>query len=235
MSKPRLILPFILLVPALAAAQSQPADQPPAAPAASVIQPGAAQALTQFFGASALEHSSVPPAGAAVPLEASRKPKPVPTPHAGGGGPRATPDWSFTPGKLCSPSDPGFSEYRYAENIPYCTRNVTEQMKQEVGAHYGVPQSEWSGYEFDHLIPLSIGGDSHVDNLWPQPHGGGSSDPDGSYGKDKLEMQLYLQMKAGSMKQAEAIQQIQLWFDGQSEIDTGKSPMPVPPGGGSAD
>jgi hypothetical protein len=139
-------------------------------------------------------------------------------------GARVSPDWSFTPGKLCTASDPGFQEYRYAEHIPYCQRNVTQQMKQEVAAHYGVPQSDWSNYEFDHLIPLCIGGDSHVDNLWPQPHAGGSSDPDGSYGKDKLEDMLYKQMSAGTMLQADAIKQIQAWFDGDSEVDNGTAP-----------
>ena len=225
---PRLILPLILL----ATAQSQPAGQQPAVAAESVIAPGAAQALaTRFFGGtSALDQTSVPPAGTAAPVTASRRSTPAPR---GNAGQRQAPDWSFTPGKLCSASDPGFSEYRYAEQIPYCKRNVTSQMKQEIAAHYGVPQSDWPNYEFDHLIPLSIGGDSHVDNLWPQPHG----DPDGSNGKDRLELQLYLQMKAGTIKQAAAIQQIQLWFSGQSEIDGGNGPRPspLPPGPNPAD
>lgn len=217
-----------LLAPVLAAAQA--ADQQHAASAASVIQPGAVQSLSaRFFGSgSALNDSSVPSAGAAAPVETARKP--TPAPHAPAGQ-RVTPDWSFTPGKLCTPSDPGFTEYRYAEQIPYCKRNVTAQMKQEIAAHYGVPQGDWPNYEFDHLIPLSIGGDSHVDNIWPQPHG----NPDGSNGKDKLELQLYLQMKAGTIKQAEALRQIQLWFQGQSEIDNGNDPGPVPPGPNPAD
>lgn len=121
---------------------------------------------------------------------------------------RVEPDYSFTPGHLCTPSDPNFQEYRYDEHIPYCARVVTHAMKAEIAAHYGVPETDWSGYEFDHLIPLAIGGDSSIDNLWPQPHG----DPDGSQGKDRLEQQLYLQMKAGSLKQAEAVRQIYAWF-----------------------
>ncbi|HEX4049032.1 MAG TPA: hypothetical protein VH309_14400 [Elusimicrobiota bacterium] len=125
---------------------------------------------------------------------------------------RVAPDSSYTPGHLCSPSDPNFKEYRYAERIPYCNRNVTSQMKTTVAAHYGVPQSDWSGYEFDHLIPLAIGGDSSIDNVWPQPHG----DPDGSNGKDKLEDLLYREMAAGTVTQAEAVQQIYGWFTGSS-------------------
>ncbi|MDE2143094.1 MAG: hypothetical protein KGJ84_11855 [Elusimicrobia bacterium] len=123
---------------------------------------------------------------------------------------RVSPDSSFTPGHLCTSSDPNFKEYRYAEHIPYCNRMVTFQMKTDIAAHYGVLQSAWSGFEFDHLIPLAIGGDSSVDNIWPQPHAPGS--PDGSEGKDKLEEQLYLQMKAGSITQADAVKQIYDWF-----------------------
>jgi|GEM_PF-1297104 len=122
---------------------------------------------------------------------------------------RVQPDFAFTPGHLCTASDPNFKEYRYAEHIPYCNRNVTEQMKATVAAHYGVPQSEWGNYEFDHLIPLAIGGDSSVDNLWPQPHGS----PDGSQGKDVLEDQLYREMVAGTVTQADAVKQIYGWFN----------------------
>ena len=121
---------------------------------------------------------------------------------------RVTPDSSYTPGHLCDTNDPNFKEYRYAEHIPYCNRNVTPEMKAAAAAHYGVPKSDWSGYEFDHLIPLAIGGDSSIDNVWPQPHG----DPDGSNGKDRLEDLLYREMAAGSITQADAVKQIYGWF-----------------------
>jgi hypothetical protein len=85
-------------------------------------------------------------------------------------------------------------------------------MKVTIAAHYGVPQADWNGYEFDHLIPLACGGDSSIDNLWPQPHG----DPDGSNGKDKLEDLLYREMLAGSITQAQAVQQIYGWFTASS-------------------
>lgn len=131
-------------------------------------------------------------------------------PDAAAQGARVSPDASYTPGHLCSPSDPNFKEYRYAEHIPYCNRVVTQQMKTEISGHYGVLQSAWSNYEFDHLIPLAIGGDSSIDNLWPQPHAPGT--PNGSEDKDKLEEQLYLQMKAGTIQQADAVKQIYAWF-----------------------
>ena len=123
---------------------------------------------------------------------------------------RTSPDSSFTPGKLCTQADANFKEYRYPEHIAYCQRNVTQAMKQQVAAHYGIAQADWPNYEFDHLLPLAIGGDSSVDNLWPQPRG----NPDGSDGKDKLELNLYNQMKAGTITQAEAVRQTYAWFQG---------------------
>jgi hypothetical protein len=123
-------------------------------------------------------------------------------------GPRVSPDLSFTPGKICTIADSDFSELRYPEQIAYCKRHVTQAMKTEVAAHYGVPESEWGNYEFDHLIPLAIGGNSHVENLWPEPRGDDNSD-----GKDKLELDLYLKMKNGTITQAEAVRQIYAWFN----------------------
>ncbi len=133
----------------------------------------------------------------------------VPAPVAPVATGRARPDSSFTPGHLCSPTDPNFKEYRYAEHIPYCQRSVTRAMKQEVGAHYGIAEADWHNYEFDHLIPLAIGGDSSVDNLWPEP----SADNQGPSGKDQLELQLYIQMRDGKISQADAVKQIYAWFD----------------------
>ena len=119
----------------------------------------------------------------------------------------AQPDFSVTPGNICTPTDPNFKEYRYPEHIAYCNRNVTKEMKLKVAASYNVPQSDWSKYEFDHLIPLGIGGDSSIDNLWPQPRGDSDSD-----GKDKLENELYNQMVAGTITQKAAVQKIYDWF-----------------------
>jgi hypothetical protein len=174
--------------------------------------PARAQSLSDadFAGSLAAISASSAKTAAQQKIEAARKPRPAPSAPAApaASGNRVTPDYSFTPGHLCQPGDPNFKEYRYAEHIPYCNRNVTEEMKQTVAAHYGVPQSDWSGYEFDHLIPLAIGGDSSNDNVWPQPHG----DPDGSNGKDKLEDLLYREIAAGTITQAAAVKQIYGWF-----------------------
>lgn len=120
----------------------------------------------------------------------------------------AQPDWNFTPGRLCTEQDSDYAEHRYPSQVAYCKRHVTREMKVEVAQHYGIPESEWKNYEFDHLIPLAVGGNSHVENLWPQP----SSQNDGPNSKDKLEYNLYLQLSAGKITQAEAVRQIYAWF-----------------------
>ena len=165
--------------------------------------PVAAQSSDEAFAQALSAVSASARAGAATQRQTAAK-QAIPDLLAA----RVSPDFSFTPGHLCSPSDPNFDGYRYPEQIAHCRRNVTEQMKAVVAAHYGIARSDWGNYEFDHLIPLAIGGDSSIDNLWPQPHG----NPDGSQGKDRLEDQLYHEMAAGSITQAAAVQQIYAWF-----------------------
>jgi hypothetical protein len=48
-------------------------------------------------------------------------------------------------------------------------RFVTERMKQHVATVYGVAWKSRAKYEFDHLIPRSLGGADDVLNLWPEP------------------------------------------------------------------
>lgn len=127
---------------------------------------------------------------------------------------RATaPDFSLTPGKLCTPQDRDFVEFRYPERVPYCKRDVPSELKSKVAALYGIPREKWPDYEFDHLIPLGIGGNSSLENLWPQPRGSAESD-----GKDTLEYQLYAQLKAGTITQAAAVRKIYDWFTQASPL-----------------
>jgi hypothetical protein len=114
------------------------------------------------------------------------------------------PDLSLTPGKLCTPDDPDFVEYRYDAQIPYCQRSVTNAEKAQVAAGYNVDPADWSQYEFDHLIPLSLGGSDDPSNIWPQRL-------DAAREKDKLETQLYNQLKNGQITQDDAVQQILAW------------------------
>ena len=117
------------------------------------------------------------------------------------------PDPKLTPGELCTPSNSDFTGYRYAAHVAYCKRNVTQAMKQQIAQAYGgIPESQWSNYEFDHLIPLNAGGDSSIANLWPQPIAEAKE-------KDKVEQQTYDGLNNGTLTQAQAIQMIWNWID----------------------
>lgn len=47
-------------------------------------------------------------------------------------------------------------------------RFVTEKMRRNVAAAYGVPWADRGLYEFDHLVPRSLGGADSEANYWPQ-------------------------------------------------------------------
>lgn len=73
--------------------------------------------------------------------------------------------------------------------------SVTEPQKLESMKAYGFDDLP-SNYEFDHLIPLEIGGaPDDMKNLWPEPH---YTNPN-SFDKDKFENYLHEQVCSGSM------------------------------------
>lgn len=115
------------------------------------------------------------------------------------------PNHHLTPGVLCTPKDADFTGYRYAEHIAYCGRNITQQEKLDVAKAYGgIPESEFYKYEFDHLIPLAIGGSNDIHNIWPQPI-------DEAKLKDHVEQQTYNGLNSGTMTQAQALKLIWDW------------------------
>jgi hypothetical protein len=64
---------------------------------------------------------------------------------------------------------------------------VTEPMKKQSIHNYGLTDQKLSDYEYDHLIPLEIGGaPQDTNNLWPEPLSGEWGAPL----KDKLENKL---------------------------------------------
>ena len=71
---------------------------------------------------------------------------------------------------------------------------------------YGFTDSP-SNYEFDHLIPLELGGaPDDAKNLWPQPHSS-------SFTKDGIENYLHDQVCSGSMDLKSAQHEIATnWF-----------------------
>jgi hypothetical protein len=42
-------------------------------------------------------------------------------------------------------------------HVASCARNVSHFKKLEVAKEFGVPEADWSPYEFDHLTPLNAG------------------------------------------------------------------------------
>jgi hypothetical protein len=58
--------------------------------------------------------------------------------------------------------------------------------KVEAFANYGVSTHDRDVYQVDRLVPVSLGGNNAVENLWPQPSG----ERYGAQAKDRLERQL---------------------------------------------
>ncbi|KAI9330237.1 hypothetical protein DFJ73DRAFT_765450 [Zopfochytrium polystomum] len=122
----------------------------------------------------------------------------------------ASVDHSFTPGKLCTPDDPSYQGEAYG--ISKCTRSVSTAEKNRIAAHYGLLKSEYSLVEFDHLIPLGIGGSNDITNLWPQQGPTGQSL---AGEKDKVELDAYNQLSSGQISQRDAVQMICDWMNNQ--------------------
>src|SRR5689334_9037 len=99
---------------------------------------------------------------------------------------------------MCDVRNPDFSEFRYAEKIPYCDRNVSAQLKQEIYRKYGIPKKCQYRYTIDHFMPLSLGGDNLMTNLWPEHKLVKAT-------RQSLEYDLYLQLKEGKITQRQAI------------------------------
>lgn len=108
---------------------------------------------------------------------------------------------TFTPGALCTNHDPDFLAYRYKEQVPICRRHVTISMKIHIAAAYGIARADWPKYEFDHRIPLALGGSNAYANVWPElwPH---------ALDKDVLEASLYWDLARGRITQKDAVAKI---------------------------
>jgi hypothetical protein len=73
-------------------------------------------------------------------------------------------------------------------------RAVTTAAKKQIMAAYGIPYSQASRYELDHLIELSAGGSSAAANLWPEPNTfiGGTASSSQFIRNDKDQVEAYL-------------------------------------------
>ena len=108
-------------------------------------------------------------------------------------------------GCFCTTTSKDFAGLRYNHSVPYCKRHVTMHEKNEIAGFYNIKPQQYKHYEFDHLIPLSIGGSNNACNIWPQPIRQAKI-------KDKLELELYYAVKAGKITRNQAIKIISYWF-----------------------
>jgi hypothetical protein len=84
-------------------------------------------------------------------------------------------------------------------------RQVSSEVHRETFSEYGISYPQrWGAYEVDHLIPLELGGDNAIGNLWPE-----SAQPvPGFHEKDRVENYLHRQVCSGAMSLADAQRQI---------------------------
>lgn len=124
------------------------------------------------------------------------------------------PNPTTTPGDVCV--DSGVK--RYPEQIDYCERNVSSDLKKELIKSYDekfgyqIEQMNRQDFKIDHFIPLSIGGSNSEKNLWPQHKSVYTV-------TDPLELVLSQKISAGRIKQAEAIRVIK-----EGKLNLGRVP-----------
>ena len=79
--------------------------------------------------------------------------------------------------------------------------SITEPVKKQIMAAYGIPWSQAHHYELDHLIELSAGGASDTRNLWPEPNDDAHQYPRGPYvhnDKDQIEAVTFNALCSGT-------------------------------------
>jgi hypothetical protein len=103
---------------------------------------------------------------------------------------------------------------------------LTEPAKYRSMAAYG-DRGPASGYEYDHLVPLELGGSSDTRNLWPEPDQGSpgrfdARDPYGRNAKDGVEDRLAAAVCAGQVPLAAAQEAIARdWTTAESTLGIG--------------
>lgn len=113
----------------------------------------------------------------------------------------STPNPEVTPGSLCNEDDEDYVGPRYDEGIAYCERAVSKHQRDLIYDLYQIPEAKRDNYTIDHFIPLALGGNNDPLNLWPEH-------VDVKSIRRSLELDLYLELKAGMITQEEAIEVI---------------------------
>lgn len=87
--------------------------------------------------------------------------------HVASDGKTLLPDERVTPGEVRLTSAAAVCSVKWGRD----ERHVTQKMKLQVCAAYGIAAKDCNGknYEIDHLISRELGGADTIANLWPQP------------------------------------------------------------------
>jgi len=110
------------------------------------------------------------------------------------------PNPTMTPGDILTTDANIVCVVGYTKTV----RSVSEKLKNQIYAAYGVIDHNRDTYEMDHFIPLELGGSNSIKNLWPEP-----ADPrPGFHEKDLVENYLHRLVCKGQMDLNEAQRQI---------------------------
>ncbi len=105
-------------------------------------------------------------------------------------------------------------------------RHVSDSTRRAVFAGYGIAWSTHAAYEVDHLVPLELGGDNEIANLWPEPQGTNRS---GYPRKDRLENHLHALVCAGRLSLRTAQRAVATdWVAAYARYAAVSTPVPSP-------
>lgn len=141
---------------------------------------------------------------------------------------QALPDPDCSPGAILTTDTSVICVSGYTKTV----RNVPDSEKQAVFVEYGIPWSEHSNYEVDHIISLELGGSNDISNLYPESY----LIQYNAHVKDTFENYLHKQICSGSLPVATAQAEIVTdwlkyylaWQGGTTTAAPAPAPTPVP-------
>lgn len=110
------------------------------------------------------------------------------------------PDLTCSPGAVLTTDVKTICTVGYTKTV----RDVSTPTRKKVFKEYGIPYSQHSDYEVDHIISLELGGSNDITNLYPESY----TITNGARTKDKFENYLHRQICKGLMDIKEAQKEI---------------------------